>query len=102
MDSSRELKFSSLLDRKVFLGSWKEIPAGNEFQSTISNVSLTTDQAEAKLNASNIFTIAKRSVDSGGVNQELMYMSAKLINNIWLLAELKMVAGSSTVAVGIS
>lgn len=54
---------------------------------------------EAKLNTNNIFTIARRSVDAGGVSQDLMYMSSKLINNIWLLAEFKIVSGSSSIAV---
>lgn len=83
------------LDRKVFLATWKEIPAANEFTSTVSNVTLSTDQAEAKLNANNIFTIARRTVE----NQDLMYMSAKFVNDIWLLAEFKMVPGTSSVGV---
>lgn len=69
--------------------------------STVSGVSLTTDQAESKLNANNIFTIARRAVDAAGVNQDLMYMSAKLVNNIWLLAEFKIVAGAPSIHVSL-
>lgn len=78
------------LDRKVFLSTWKDIPSTNEYQSMVQGVSLTADQAEAKLNANNIFTIARRVVD----DQELMYMSAKFVNGIWLLAEIKIMVGS--------
>ena len=58
-------------------------------------MSLSTDQVEAKLNTNNVFTIAKRTV--GG--QDLIYMSAKLINNIWVLAEIKVTPGSTGVSV---
>ena len=34
-------------------------------------------------------SIARRQVDVGGVNQDLMYMSLKFINNIWVLVEFK-------------
>lgn len=88
-----------LPDRKVFLATWKEIPSENEFQTTVPNVSLTSDQAETKLNANNIFTIARRTVDSSGANQDLMYMSSKFINNIWVLAEFKIIAGASSISV---
>ena len=83
-------------DRKVFLTTWKDIPASSEVQGTVGDINLTADQVEAKLNASNIFTIARRSVG----NQELLYTSAKLVNNIWLLMEFK-VTGASPIAVRI-
>ena len=82
-------------DRKLFLATWKDIPASGEVQFTISNVQLTTDQAESKLNENFIFTIARRTVDS----QDLMYMSIKLVNNIWVLAEFKILPGSSSIVV---
>ena len=47
-----------------------------------------------KLEANNIFLIAKRTVEQ----QDLLYMSLKLINNIWTLAELKVVSGSVQVS----
>ena len=46
-----------------------------------------------------MFMIARRQVDVGGVNQELMYMSLKFINNIWVLVEVKAAPGSTTVGV---
>ena len=45
--------------------------------------------------------IARRQVDVGGVNQELMYMSLKFINNIWVLVEVKVAPGASSVGVRI-
>ena len=33
--------FPFLLDRKVFLATWKEIPPSNEVQGAVENVSLT-------------------------------------------------------------
>lgn len=86
-----------MIERKVFLSTWKEIPSSHEIQSSVSNVSLTTDQVEAKLNANNIFTIARRSIDT----QDLIYMSAKLVNNIWLLAEVKVVSSTATCHVSV-
>ena len=83
----------------MFLATWKQIPTSNEVQSTISGVNLSADSVQQRLEANNIFTIARRSVDVGGQNQELMYMSAKFVNNIWALMEVKVLAGDSSVGV---
>ena len=58
-----------------------------------------TDQVQQKLETNNVFLIARRQVDVGGLNQELMYMSLKFINNIWVLIEVKAAPGSATVGV---
>ena len=58
-----------------------------------------SDQIQQKLEANNVFLIARRQVDVGGTNQELMYMSLKFINNIWVLAEVKVAPGSTTLGV---
>ncbi|CAI8037804.1 AP-1 complex subunit beta-1 [Geodia barretti] len=60
------------MDRKVFLATWKEIPQSNEVQASVDNVSLTPDQVQQKLETNNVFLIARRQVDVGGLNQELM------------------------------
>ena len=49
-----------------------------------------TDAIIEKLEANNIFLIAKRTVEQ----QDLLYMSLKFINNIWTLAELKVTGGA--------
>ncbi|CAI8010428.1 AP-2 complex subunit beta [Geodia barretti] len=56
------------MDRKVFLATWKEIPQSNEVQSSVDNVSLTPDQVQQKLETNNVFLIARRQVDVGGLN----------------------------------
>lgn len=89
------------MDRKVFLATWKEIAPSNEVQGSVDNVSLTADQIQLKLEANNVFTIARRQVDVGGVNQELMYMSLKFINNIWVLVEVKVAHGASSVGLAL-
>ncbi len=68
----------------------------------VPSVSAPTDQVQQKLEANNVFTIARRSVELGGQNQELMYLSLRFINNIWVLAELKLTIGSASVGVGCS
>ena len=85
----------------MFLATWKEIPPSNEVQSTIPGVNLPADTVEQRLKANNIFMIARRSVDVGGQQQELMYMSVKFVNNIWVLMEVKVIAGDPSVGVSV-
>ena len=86
----------------MFLATWKEIPPSNEIQSVISDVAnLDPDYIQTRLEGCNVFTIARRSVDIGSVTQELIYLSLKLVNNIWVLGELKVTAGSTTVGVSV-
>ena len=56
-------------DRKQFLTNWKDLPPTNEVQSTIAGCSLTADAIQQKLESNNVFMIARRSVDVGGVPQ---------------------------------
>lgn len=51
---------------------------------------LTTDAASSKLQGSNVFTIAKRTVEG----QDMLYQSMKITNGIWVLAELKVQTGN--------
>ncbi|CAG0916030.1 unnamed protein product [Notodromas monacha] len=79
------------MDRKVFLATWKDIPASAEVQVTIPDFNLTPDGVSAKLQENNIFTIAKWTVEG----QDLLYQSGKFPNGIWVLAELKIKPGTS-------
>ncbi|KXJ29424.1 AP-1 complex subunit beta-1 [Exaiptasia diaphana] len=81
------------MDRKVFLSTWKDIPASNEVQKAMQIPNLTSDSAQQKLQANNIFTIAKRTVEG----QDMLYQSLKFTNGIWVMAELKMIPGNPTV-----
>lgn len=74
------------LDKRVFLTTWKEIPAANEVQYTLTGINGTSDTVASKMTANNIFTIAKRNVEG----QDMLYQSLKLTNNIWVLLELKL------------
>ncbi|KAK9745099.1 Adaptin N terminal region [Popillia japonica] len=80
------------LEKRFFLTTWKDIPAANEVQYTITDVKFTSDQISTKMAHNNIFTIAKRTVEG----QDMLYQSLKTTNNIWVLLELKMQPGSST------
>ncbi|MEQ2160619.1 AP-1 complex subunit beta-1 [Goodea atripinnis] len=78
------------MERQVFLTTWKEIPNDSEAQFQIKDCHLSSDAASNKLQSSNIFTIAKRTVDG----QDLLYQSTKLSNGIWVLAELRVQTGN--------
>ncbi|XP_072934279.1 AP-1 complex subunit beta-1 isoform X2 [Epargyreus clarus] len=78
------------LDKRVFLTTWKEIPAANEVQHTLSNVIGNADTIAQKMTLNNIYTIAKRNVEG----QDMLYQSLKLTNNIWVLLELKLQPGN--------
>uniref|UniRef100_A0A3B3B691 AP complex subunit beta n=2 Tax=Oryzias melastigma TaxID=30732 RepID=A0A3B3B691_ORYME len=78
------------MERQIFLATWKDIPNDNESQFQIKDCHLSSDAASNKLQGSNIFTIAKRTVDG----QDMLYQSMKLTNGIWVLAELRIQAGN--------
>ncbi|KAM9858970.1 AP-1 complex subunit beta-1 isoform 2-T2 [Aulostomus maculatus] len=76
------------MERQVFLATWKDIPNDNESQFQIKDCHFNSDAASNKLQGSNIFTIAKRTVEG----QDMLYQSMKLTNGIWVLAELRVQA----------
>lgn len=107
----------------MFLATWKDIPNENEAQFQIKDCSLSAggsepspggsqgalkppagaepfsvpppDAASSKLQGSNIFTIAKRTVEG----QDMLYQSLKLTNGIWVLAELRIQPSNPTLTV---
>ncbi|XP_077996535.1 AP-1 complex subunit beta-1-like [Glandiceps talaboti] len=85
------------MERKTFLATWKDIPSSNEINFQITNVNMNTDTICQKLQANNIFTIAKRNVEG----QDLLYQSLKLTNAIWVLAELKIQPGNPTITLSL-
>ncbi|KAL3244231.1 hypothetical protein MRX96_018857 [Rhipicephalus microplus] len=86
-----------LMDKRVFLATWKDIPAQNELQFTLDAGSLSADQLAQRLQQNNIFTIAKRNVDG----QDMLYQSLKLTNGIWVLAELKVQPGNPRITLSL-
>uniref|UniRef100_A0A6Q2XT26 AP complex subunit beta n=1 Tax=Esox lucius TaxID=8010 RepID=A0A6Q2XT26_ESOLU len=85
------------MERQVFLATWKDIPNENESQFQIKDCHLNSDAASNKLQASNIFTIAKRTVEG----QDMLYMSIKLSNGIWVLAELRVQTGNPNYTISV-
>ncbi|KAA0193637.1 hypothetical protein HAZT_HAZT007170 [Hyalella azteca] len=83
------------MDKRIFLSTWKDIPSQNEVQFNIENINMNADGISNKLQASNVFTIAKRNVEG----QDMLYQSIKLTNGIWVLTELKIQPGNTTVVV---
>uniref|UniRef100_A0A3Q1I5Q9 AP complex subunit beta n=1 Tax=Anabas testudineus TaxID=64144 RepID=A0A3Q1I5Q9_ANATE len=85
------------MERQVFLATWKDIPNENESQFQIKDCHLNSDAASNKLQGSNIFTIAKRTVEG----QDMLYQSMKLTNGIWVLAELRVQTGNPNYTVSL-
>ncbi|XP_078523311.1 AP-1 complex subunit beta-1 [Lissotriton helveticus] len=78
------------MERQMFLATWKDIPNENEAQFQIKDCLLSTDNVSNRLQANNIFTIAKRTVEG----QDMLYLSLKLTNGIWVLAEMRIQPGN--------
>ena len=53
------------------------------------------DEVQTRLRANNVFTVARRNLEG----QEMLYVSLKLVNDIWVLAEIKMQPGASSITV---
>lgn len=85
------------MEKRVFLSTWKDIPSQNEVQFNIDNVNMNADGISNKLQGSNIFTIAKRNVEG----QDMLYQSIKLTNGIWVLTELKLQPGNTTIVLSL-
>jgi len=81
------------MEKKTFLGTWKDIPAGNEIQYTVENVECTSDGISTKMGQNNAFTVAKRTLEG----QDMIYQSLKLSNGIWGLVEIKLSPGSPSI-----
>lgn len=85
------------MDKRLFLSTWKDIPAQNEVQYTIKNIACDTDGVVQKMNQNNVFTIAKRNVEG----QDMLYQSLKLTNGIWVLNELKIQPGNPNITLSL-
>jgi vesicle coat complex subunit len=84
------------IDKKLFLTSWKDIPQQNESQFQLPiRLFNSSDDLSHILKLNNIFTIAKRNVEG----QDMLYQSIKLINGIWILAEVKSTPNTPNITV---
>merc|ERR1719500_1378089 len=78
------------MEKKVFLATWRDIPAANEVQYTLEGIECNADGVSSKMLQNNVFTVAKRNLEG----QDMVYQSIKFCNNVWALAELKISPGS--------
>ncbi|CAL8072136.1 unnamed protein product [Calicophoron daubneyi] len=78
------------MEKMVFLATWKDIPSECEQQFTLNQINLTADVCSRKLQQNNIFKVAKRNVDG----QDMLYLTMKTTNKIWIVAELKIQPGN--------
>ncbi|XP_071448784.1 AP-1 complex subunit beta-1 [Hetaerina americana] len=85
------------MDKRVFLATWKDIPAQNEVQYTLTIQNCNADDVVQKMQQNNVFTIAKRNVEG----QDMLYQSLKLTNGIWVLNELKIQPGNPHVTLSL-
>jgi len=88
------------IDKRLFLNTWKEIPEQNESQFQLTPFAypnVNSDDLCNKLRNNNVFTIAKRNVEG----QDMLYQSVKLTNGIWILAELKVTPGNSSLTLSL-
>ncbi|XP_067930171.1 AP-1 complex subunit beta-1-like [Watersipora subatra] len=86
-----------LMEKKAYLTTWKDIPASNEVQSSVSGINASPELLEEKLKNFNIFTVAKRNIDG----HDMLYQSVKLSNGIWCLIEVTCQPSNSTVQVSL-
>lgn len=78
------------LSRSDYLSMWKDLDSVEEHVFTVSGISAGVDAFLNRLEASNVFLVAKRKVES----KDLCYMSLKFVNNVIVLLELAAEAGS--------
>ena len=74
-----------------FLIKWDQLEEGDEIKLPLN---LTANVIQKKLEANKIFTIAQRNISNSGYTYQIMYMSAKFVNNIWVLLKVKVVPGT--------
>ena len=117
------------MEKKVFLATWKDIPAQNEVQYTIQNCEcnagmLVISQSGGTRNGDIGFCRQVASINSiiyivDGVStkmqqnnaftvakrtlegQDMVYQSIKFTNNVWALAEQKIQPGNPSITVSI-
>jgi len=85
------------MEKKVFLATWKDIPAQNEIQFTIEGTDCNSDGVSTKMHQNNVFTVAKRTLEG----QDMVYQSIKFTNNVWALCELKLSPSSNVISLAI-
>jgi vesicle coat complex subunit len=83
------------IERKEFLSTWKNLPDSSEVQFTLPSIALDPETIKGRLEMNNVFIIAERQVNVMGVDQTLLYISIRFVNNIEVLGELKLTTGNA-------
>eukprot|EP00800_Vazella_pourtalesii_P017913 TRINITY_DN564_c0_g5_i1.p1 TRINITY_DN564_c0_g5~~TRINITY_DN564_c0_g5_i1.p1 ORF type:complete len:971 (+),score=248.37 TRINITY_DN564_c0_g5_i1:34-2913(+) len=73
------------LDPKTYLEAWKQIPDANEVTFSLET-SLDSSAIISRMEANNIFNTTMKTIEG----QELLYMTNKFMNNLWVLTEIKL------------
>merc|ERR1712173_383432 len=85
------------MEKKVFLATWKDIPAQNEIQFSIEGTDCNADGVSTKMHQNNVFTVAKRTLEG----QDMVYQAIKFTNNVWALCELKIQPGNPNITLAV-
>lgn len=81
-----------------FLGAWAEIPDTNEVRTQLgAGGHLGADGLSGKLRQNNIFTVARRNLNG----QDVLYLSLKYTNGLWVLGELSSAPGQEAVSLAL-
>ena len=81
---------SGKLEKQQYLQMWRAIPDSNEKTKDIANVnSADLDAIQRKLEAHNVFFIARRKVSE----QDVLYLSVRFVNDVVMLVEVTFTPG---------
>ena len=75
------------------MAKWDQIGGGDEITLALN---LTSNVIQQKLEANKIGTAAQYSITVDGQAYQIMYMSAKFMNNIWVLLKIQVMPGTWT------
>lgn len=82
------------LDTKTFLEAWRQIP--DEYEKSFSLETLHNSQSIIeRLETNCIYNTTMKTIEG----QELLYMTMKFVNNIWVLTEIKLSGGNAQVSI---
>lgn len=81
---------SGKLEKQQYLQMWRAIPDSNEKSKDMANINTADlDAIQRKLEAHNVFFIARRKV----AEQDVLYLSVRFVNDVVMLVELTFTPG---------
>ena len=75
------------------MAKWDQIGGGDEITLALN---LTSNVIQQKLEANKIGTAVQYSITVDGQAYQIVYMSAKFMNNIWVLLKIQVMPGTWT------